>query len=152
MLDGPQGWKDPGSELPYVRLHDLRHTHATLILKAGVHPKIEAAVMNVMNQHVEAYAKRDLDALLSLFAPDPDVVFIGTGGDEKRIGLAEIKAQFERDFAQSETVSVELGWISVSAAPQPYRTDQCHYDQSSPRNGEAWVEPEPVNEVTHYRR
>ena len=26
--------------LPHVRLHDLRHTHATLMLKAGVHPKI----------------------------------------------------------------------------------------------------------------
>jgi integrase len=23
-----------------VRLHDLRHTHATLLLKSGVHPKI----------------------------------------------------------------------------------------------------------------
>ncbi|MEZ5230137.1 MAG: site-specific integrase [Acidimicrobiales bacterium] len=28
------------SSLPYVRLHDLRHTHATLALKAGVHPKV----------------------------------------------------------------------------------------------------------------
>jgi integrase len=26
--------------LPHIRLHDLRHTHATLLLKAGVHPKI----------------------------------------------------------------------------------------------------------------
>ena len=26
--------------LPHVRLHDLRHAHATLMLKAGVHPKI----------------------------------------------------------------------------------------------------------------
>jgi integrase len=26
--------------LPPIRLHDLRHTHATLMLKAGVHPKI----------------------------------------------------------------------------------------------------------------
>jgi integrase len=26
--------------LPHVRLHDLRHTHATLMLKQGVHPKI----------------------------------------------------------------------------------------------------------------
>jgi len=26
--------------LPRIRLHDLRHTHATLMLKAGVHPKI----------------------------------------------------------------------------------------------------------------
>jgi integrase len=26
--------------LPAIRLHDLRHTHATLALKAGVHPRI----------------------------------------------------------------------------------------------------------------
>ena len=26
--------------IPRVRLHDLRHTHATLMLKAGIHPKI----------------------------------------------------------------------------------------------------------------
>jgi len=26
--------------LKHIRLHDLRHTHATLMLKAGVHPKI----------------------------------------------------------------------------------------------------------------
>ncbi len=26
--------------LPHIRLHDLRHTHATLLLSAGVHPKI----------------------------------------------------------------------------------------------------------------
>lgn len=28
------------SGLPRIRLHDLRHTHATLALEAGVHPKI----------------------------------------------------------------------------------------------------------------
>ena len=26
--------------LPDIRFHDLRHTHATLLLAAGVHPKI----------------------------------------------------------------------------------------------------------------
>jgi integrase len=26
--------------LPHVRFHDLRHTHASLMLKRGVHPKI----------------------------------------------------------------------------------------------------------------
>jgi integrase len=26
--------------LPHVRLHDLRHTHATLALQAGIHPKV----------------------------------------------------------------------------------------------------------------
>ncbi len=28
------------SGLPRIRLHDVRHTHATLMLKAGVHPKV----------------------------------------------------------------------------------------------------------------
>ncbi len=26
--------------LPHIRFHDLRHTHATLLLRAGVHPKV----------------------------------------------------------------------------------------------------------------
>ncbi|MBA7662682.1 putative defective protein IntQ [subsurface metagenome] len=26
--------------LPHIRFHDLRHTHATLLLKGGIHPKI----------------------------------------------------------------------------------------------------------------
>jgi uncharacterized protein (TIGR02246 family) len=76
----------------------------------------QAAVMNVMNQFAEAFGKRDLDASLKLFAPAPDVVFIGTGGDEKRIGLAEIKALLERDFAQFEDASLRIGRHSVSAA------------------------------------
>ncbi len=28
------------AQLPRIRLHDLRHTHATLALSAGVHPKV----------------------------------------------------------------------------------------------------------------
>jgi integrase len=28
------------SLLPVIRLHDLRHTHATLALRAGIHPKV----------------------------------------------------------------------------------------------------------------
>jgi integrase len=28
------------SSLPRIRLHDLRHTHATLALSAGIHPKV----------------------------------------------------------------------------------------------------------------
>ena len=26
--------------LPHIRLHDLRHTHASLLLQAGTHPKV----------------------------------------------------------------------------------------------------------------
>jgi integrase len=48
--DGPPVWPADFSAafkrhvkaagLPVIRLHDLRHTHATLALEAGVHPKV----------------------------------------------------------------------------------------------------------------
>lgn len=79
-------------------------------------PKTEAVVIAVMSQLIEAFAKRDADSVLSLLAPDPEVVFIGTGADEKCIGLAEIKAEFERTFTQSEEASIESGWYYVSQA------------------------------------
>ena len=28
------------ARLPEIRLHDLRHSHATLALRAGIHPKV----------------------------------------------------------------------------------------------------------------
>ena len=79
-------------------------------------PKTEAEVMNVVNQSMEAFVKRDVDALMRLYAPDPDVVVVGTGGDEKRVGSSEIKALFERDVAQFEDASFNFSWYSVSAA------------------------------------
>jgi ketosteroid isomerase-like protein len=78
--------------------------------------KTEAAVMKVVNQLVEAYARRDIDALLALVVPDSDLVLLGTGADERRVGPAEFKFQAERDWSQSEALTFELGWNSLSAA------------------------------------
>ena len=79
-------------------------------------PKTEAAVMSIMNRLFEAYMSRDMDSALSCHTPDPDLVAIGTGVDEKSLGLNEVRGHLERDLAQSEAVSIELGWSRVSAA------------------------------------
>lgn len=76
----------------------------------------EAAVMAVLDKVAEGYAKRDLESLRASFAPDPDVVMYGTGADERRLGLAEIQAQAERDWSQTEASVITYGWTSVSAA------------------------------------
>ncbi len=78
--------------------------------------KTEAEVIDVLNKAFEAYTQRDIDRLLAFFVPDPDLVMFGTGADEKRVGLTEVKAQAERDWSQSEASSLEFGWHSVSAA------------------------------------
>ena len=77
--------------------------------------KTEAEVMTVLNQLMESYENQDLDGNLALYAPDPDLVTIGTGIDEKRIGLTERRAQLERDFAQIKGMSIQQDWYSISA-------------------------------------
>ena len=78
--------------------------------------KTEAAVMNVLKQGFEAFIKKDLDAVLAFFAPDPDVIVIGTGADEKGVGLAEIRRILGRAIAQFGEASFKFGWHSVSTA------------------------------------
>jgi len=78
--------------------------------------KTEAEVMVVVNKFVEAFNERNLNSIPILFAPDPDMVFIGTGADEKGFGLDGVKADWERAFAQSKASSIELQGSSVSVA------------------------------------
>jgi integrase len=49
--------------LPTIRLHDLRHTHATLALKAGVHPRVVQERLGHANVSItlDTYSHVDLD-------------------------------------------------------------------------------------------
>ena len=76
----------------------------------------EKEVMATLQTFAEAWAGRDIDAVLGLFGPDPDVVVIGSGLDEKRLGRTELREQLLHDWAQSDAVSVEFGWHLVSAS------------------------------------
>lgn len=76
--------------------------------------KTETEVMNGVKQAFKAFARKDLNALMASFAPEPDLVFIGTGGDEKGVGFDEVKAIFKRAFSQFDEASFDFGWHSVS--------------------------------------
>ncbi len=78
--------------------------------------KTERAVMAVLNKLSEGYARHDWESLKAILAPDPDNIMFGTQADEKRVGLAEIQAQAERDWSQTEAGAIEYGWTLVSAA------------------------------------
>lgn len=51
----------------------------------------EAAVMSTLRKLFEGYESQDMDSVLSCHAPDPDLVAIGTGVDEKSLGLNEVR-------------------------------------------------------------
>lgn len=74
----------------------------------------ETAVMDVVKQWFEAFANGDIAGVLAFVAPDSDVVVIGTGKDDKCIGLTELKTAAERAFAETKGASVKMGWYTVS--------------------------------------
>lgn len=77
--------------------------------------RTEEEVKTILRSFTDAYRNRDLKAFLECFVPDADVVVYGTGMDEKRIGLEQIRTQVERDWAQSESAAMLFNWSSVSA-------------------------------------
>ena len=79
-------------------------------------PQTQAAVQAALQQWKDAYTQRNLDRALAVIAPDDDVVGIGTGLDEWRVGQQQFKAQVERDFAQSEALSLDYEPLVVSEA------------------------------------
>jgi ketosteroid isomerase-like protein len=79
-------------------------------------PQTQAAVQAALQQWKDAYTQRNLDRALAVIAPDDDVVGIGTGLDEWRVGPQQFKAQVERDFAQSEALSLDYEPLVVSEA------------------------------------
>ena len=78
--------------------------------------KTEAAVKALLTKLTESYKKKDMEALMACFAPDPDVVFYGTGADEKRIGLDGVRMQAQRDWNQTDSISMVFDDVSISAA------------------------------------
>jgi ketosteroid isomerase-like protein len=76
----------------------------------------EAEVKAALSEFAAAYEKHRLDRLMSLFAPDSDVTMIGAGAGERRVGAAQIKAQFEQDWAQHKAEAVRFGQTTISQA------------------------------------
>jgi len=88
------------AELPNMRLHDLRHSHATLMLQAGVHPKVVSERLGHSSiritldtySHVlpgiqEAAAKRFDDFLTPRTAETEDVSKMLANDSELAVGV-----------------------------------------------------------------
>jgi len=77
---------------------------------------MKSEVKGVVNDLLAAYSARDIDAAMGAFSHRDDVMVYGTGADEKRVGRAQIQAQFQRDWAQSDAVEITVDWMHVSGS------------------------------------
>lgn len=60
-------------------------------------------------------SERNVDAAVACFVPGPNAVLIGSGVDERRVGEAQIREHFNRDFAQSDWLTMR--WIKRGVVP-----------------------------------
>lgn len=76
----------------------------------------EAAVVAVFRKFFEAYTADDLDTAIGTRVQDPDVVFLGSGQDERRVGPSEVRAEMQRDLSQVEGIGFKDEWYQVSTS------------------------------------
>jgi ketosteroid isomerase-like protein len=77
--------------------------------------QVKAAIEAVLGQMAERYAAGDVDGVLELFAGEEPLI-VGTGADEVRFGLTQIRTQVERDMAQADSISMRFGDLTVRVA------------------------------------
>lgn len=75
----------------------------------------EAELIGALQRFCSAFAARDADAVMSLFAPDPDVVVV-TSEDPLLRGPHELRAFLERYVTGSTTYSWQWDRHDVSVA------------------------------------
>ena len=77
-------------------------------MTANQHP-----VVGRLKEFCRWWCERDLEALLSFLSISRETVMYGTGQDEKRIGREAIRRQCLRDWAQSDSASIEFRWMTA---------------------------------------
>lgn len=79
---------------------------------AQTETEIKALIEGVWNE----YARKDLEACMGLYSSDPDIIAIGTGADELRLGPEELRRGLRRDFEQAGNIEITTEWLRISAA------------------------------------
>jgi ketosteroid isomerase-like protein len=76
----------------------------------------EAEIKALIEDVWKEYARKDLEACMGLWTTDADLVAIGTGADELRLGPEELRRGLRRDFEQAENIETAIEWLSISTA------------------------------------
>jgi len=73
----------------------------------------ETAVLATLEEYATAYCAKDTNRLMDIFDDGDNISLIGTGADELCSGRAEIRAVFDRNFAEATATKFEWHWQHV---------------------------------------
>jgi ketosteroid isomerase-like protein len=114
-----------------------------------------AEIIKTLSDYSVAMAAGDLGAVMALQVQDPDLRFIGSGLDEWRDGVEQVKKQVKRDFTQARRLVLIFtevhvcaeGGVAWIAAPTTVRIELGHKEREYfgrftavlVRHGEKWL-------------
>lgn len=85
------------------------------------------AVIGMMNRYAELYGAKNIEGLLAICAPG--ICGYGSGVDEVVQGIASMKVQTKRDFAQADTVTIRFDIRDVDGdMPVAWVMADCIFD------------------------
>jgi uncharacterized protein (TIGR02246 family) len=92
-------------------------------------PRSEAEVRETIDAMFQAYQRKDIRAIMSVMSPEPGALSLGTGVDEEATGPEQLRAAFQRDFSQSQSVTISrpqtLVWVRGEVA---WAVAKCDWD------------------------
>lgn len=72
-----------------------------------------AEIKKVLENHEEAFQKRDLAGTMAFFAPGPDTVLMGTGSGELYVGKDAIEKAYREFFKNFDTETYKFSWMQI---------------------------------------
>lgn len=76
----------------------------------------QKGVIQAFKEMFEAYKKKNTQGVLNCWASDPDIVMIGSGKDEKSVGVEKFVESLTRDWEQANITAIDVKDFSVSAS------------------------------------
>jgi len=78
--------------------------------------EIVSAAHEILKNMAQAYLDKDLEGMMQLYVPDPDLVAIGAGRDEWVNGPEELRNGYNRDMNQADKIEVDFEDVTVSSS------------------------------------
>jgi uncharacterized protein (TIGR02246 family) len=78
-------------------------------------PAVEKEVKALLDAYAAAFEKKDVNAIMALIAPDPNVVFLDSDVALPFSGPEKIKEVYVRDFSQMESGTLKYSGVSVGS-------------------------------------
>ncbi len=72
-------------------------------------------MIDTVNRFLDAFERRSTDECLACFKPSDSTMAFGTAADEKSIGIEALRKQFDRDWSQSLSASLQMTWHTSMA-------------------------------------